>query len=153
MIKKNILFILLFFMLTIPVFAEKIPVKIAPAQIISTNHDEVEVGDWIKFEAMNDVYVGGNLFIKKHSPIYGFVDFIHPNGWANDKAEICINKFYLKDTNNKKYEINSHLKIETVLGSKPLSKDLFNYYVLGTFRGSEIYIEPNTKIFNIFIER
>lgn len=153
MIKKNIFFIFLFFILTTPAFAEKIPVKITPVQIISTNHDEVEVGDWINFETANNVYADGHLYIKKHTPIQGSVDFVHPNGWANDKAEISINKFYLKDINNKKCEINSNLKIKTVLSAKPSIKDLFGYYVLGIFRGSEIYIEPDTKTFNIFIER
>lgn len=153
MIEKNIFFILLFFLLTAPAFAEKLPVKITPLQVISTNHDEVEVGDWIGFEAVNDVYVDGYLYIKKNTYIYGFVDFVHPNGWANDKAEICINKFYLTDINNKKCEINSRLKIETILCAKPSIKDSFNYYVLGTFRGAEIFIEPDTRTYNIFIER
>lgn len=133
--------------------AGKIPVKISPVQIISTNHDEVETGDWINFEATHDVYVNDKLYIRKNTPISGFVDIVHPNGWANDKAEIYISKFDFNDTNNKRCETNSPLRIQTVPDAKPHIKELFTYYVLGTFRGSEIFIEPDTKIYNIFIEK
>lgn len=133
--------------------AEKIPVKIAPTQIISTNHDEVETGDWMNFETTQDVYVNDKLYIKKNTPVSGFVDLVHPNGWANDKAEIYISKFSFNDVNNNRCETNSSLRIETVPSAKPSIKELFTYYVLGTFRGSEIFIEPDTKVYNIFIEK
>lgn len=150
---KKIILIFLLFIAATPVFAEKIPVKIAPVQVISTNHDEVEVGDLIKFEVINDVYSNGHLLINKDAPALGLVDFVHPNGWADDKAEIYINKFILEDINNKKHEASSHLKIETALGAKPTIKELFVFYVLGLFRGAEIFVEPDTKIYNIFIEK
>lgn len=151
--KKNIFLVFLFFLISVPAFAQKIPVKITPAQVISTNNDEVEIGDWINFETAHDTFVDGHLYIKKNTPVVGFVDFVHPNGWANDKAEICINKFKFSDVNNKQSEINSPIKIEAKLSAKPKMKDVFTYYVLGTFRGSEIYVEPDTKIYNLFIER
>lgn len=132
---------------------KKIPVKIAPTQTISTNKDEVEIGDWISFETTNDVYADNKLFIKRNTPVSGFVDLVHPNGWANDKAEIYISKFTFYDINNKRCETNSLLKIQTVPDAKPGLKELFTYYVLGTFRGSEIFIEPDTKVYNIFIEK
>lgn len=152
MLRFLLVFVFIFGITQIAI-AEKIPVKISPAQIISTNHDEVEIGDWINFENAHDIYVDGKLYIKKNTPVYGFVDFVHPNGWANDKAEIYINKFYFKDLNNKKCEINSPLRIQTVPDAKPHIKELFTYYILGSFRGSEIFIEPDTKVYNIFIER
>lgn len=151
---KKMIFIFCLMTFCIPwAFAQEIPVKIAPEQVISTEHDEIEVGDTVSFEAVNDVYDNGKLYIKKHTSVIGVVAFLHNNGWANDKAEILFNKFYFKDSDNKKIEINYPLKIETSINASPSPVDVFKYYVLGTFRGSEIYIEPDTKVFNIFIER
>lgn len=153
MIRKVLFLILLSMLQILPACAEKIPVKICPAQIISTNHDEVETGDRINFETAHDIYVDGNLYIKKDTQIFGSVGLVHPNGWGNDKAEIYINKFYFNNLNNKQCEIDSPLRIQTVPDAHPKVKDLFAYYVLGMFRGSEIYVEPDTKTYNIFIER
>lgn len=153
MIIKNILFIVLFFLLTTPAFAEKTPVKIAPAQIISTNHDEIEVGDWINFETVNDVYVNGNLYIKKNTPLYGFVDFVHPNGWAGDSAEVRFKIFETSDLNGKKVIINYPLILN---GNNSKNNDVKQYLAivfLRLIRGAEICIEPDNKIFNVFIER
>lgn len=153
MIKKNILFILLFFLLTTPAFAEKTPVKIAPAQIISTNHDEIEVGDWVNFEIVNDVYVNGSLYIKKNTPLYGFVDFVHPNGWAGDSAEVRFKTFETNDLKGQKVIINYPLVLN---GSNSKNNDVKQYLAMAflrLIRGAEICIEPDTKIFNIFIER
>ncbi len=76
---KKVIFMFLLFVFAVPAYAEKIPVKIAPVQIISTNHDEIEVGDKITFEVVNDVYKDNKLFIKKGSTVKGTIDFVHPN--------------------------------------------------------------------------
>lgn len=153
MIKKNILFILLFFLLTTPTFAEKTPVKIAPAQIISTNHDEIEVGDWVNFETVNDVYVNGNLYIKKNTPLYGFVDFVHPNGWVGDSAEVRFKIFETSDLNGKKVIINYPLILNGNNSKNNAVKQYFAIVFLRLIRGAEMCVEPDTKIFNIFIEQ
>lgn len=135
------------------VFAEKIPVKITPIQVISTNHDEVEIGDWINFETVNDIYVNNELYIRKGSPILGFVEFLHPNGWGGDSAEIEFKTFETRDVNGKKNIINYPLMIN---GNNAKNNDMKQYIAmvfLNLIRGSEIYIEPDTRIFNLFIER
>lgn len=45
--------------------AEKLPIKITPTQVITTSADEIEVGDWIKFKTVNDVFYKNKLLIKK----------------------------------------------------------------------------------------
>lgn len=137
----------------LPCLAEKVSFKITPLQLISTENDEVEVGDTIDFISVKDVYMNGNLFIARNTHVSGIVDFVHQNGWAGDRAEIWIKKFYVKTKDDKKIEINYPIKIiKTPQDCKHL-KDYFVYYVLGSIRGSEIYIEPDTKVYNIFIER
>lgn len=135
--------------------AEKIPVKITPTQIISTHHDEIETGDYINFETVKDVYMNNKLYIRKNTPVIAFVDFFHPNGWVGDSAEIKINSFETLDANGKKVAINYPLDID---GNSLKANDVKQYlvriaYVLIFVRGAEIYIEPDTKVFNIFIER
>jgi len=140
------------------VLAEKIPVRIAPTQIISSHEDEIEVADWISFEIVNDIYVNDKLYIKKETPIYGFVDFFKPNGWVGDSAEIYFKNFETKDVDGKKITLNYPLKINgnnlkandvKQLLSWKLPSLLSSYFIL--IRGSEIFIEPDTRTFNLFI--
>ncbi|MFA7658402.1 MAG: hypothetical protein WCY19_03110 [Candidatus Gastranaerophilaceae bacterium] len=157
--KKIFLLAVLSFSIFSPAFAEKIPVKIAPAQAFSTHHDEVQIGDWINFETVNDVYNGDKLYIKKGTRVIGVVDFVHDNGWLADSAEITLKEFLTVDANNKKVEIPYTIKIkgnEFVENEKRqcLTYIAYAFQSLAFFlRGPEIYIEPDKKVFNIFIER
>jgi hypothetical protein len=131
--------------------AEKIPVKIASIEVISTHHDETEIGDWINFEIVNDVYTDDKLYLKKGTQISGFVDFYHPNGWAGDSAEVKFKKFETTDENNKKITINYPINVNGCrLKSNGMKQYLF-WTIVSVIRGSEIYIEPDTKTFNIFL--
>jgi len=166
--KSKIVYILLMLLVAAPAFAEKIPVKIAPAQVISTGHDEIEVGDWIEFETVNDVYKEDSLFLKKNSRIVGVVDFVHSNGWGGDGAEIKFKTFYVADINGKKNTIESPLVLNgsNLNGNTNKFKSIFsnganNLYLVNSLaiiakplvfiRGSEIFIEPDTVTFNLFI--
>lgn len=156
---KKIIFTFLLFVFALPVFAQKIPVKITPIQIISTNHDEIEVGDKITFEVVNDVYKDNKLFIKKGSTIKGVVDFVHPNGWFGDAANIKLLNFSTADVNDKKVEISYPVNIKGGIVRSETKQYWINYAsitvsALGVLiRGSEIFVEPDTKVFNIFIEQ
>lgn len=163
MIKKIILILILNFAIILPVFAEKIPVRITPVQVISTHHDEIEVGDWIKFEVVNDVYSGDNLYVSKGTKIVGIVDFVHPNGWAGDGAQIKFKKFVTTDVNNKKVIINYPLDIlnngEMATSLRQTSVQILPVVVsfvgdlAACIRGAEIFIEPDTTVYNLFLTR
>lgn len=131
--------------------AEKIPVKITPTQIVSTNHDEINIGDWVGFEIVNDVYLDDKLYIKKGTPIYGFVDFVHPNGWGGDCAEIKFKTFKTIDAEGKKITLNSFLDLQGKCSKGNDLKQSTAFLITGIVRGSEIYFEPDTKTFNIFL--
>jgi len=166
MIYKKIFYILfVFVVVTLPSFAEKIPVKISPIQIISTHHDEIETGDWIKFETVKDVFIDEKLYIPQSTEIIGVVDFVHQNGWAGDSAEIKFKNFYTKDINNKKvlisYPLDLEGNVEMANDSRQFPTGLVSnlaYYINRNIkyanfliRGSEIFIEPDTKTFNVFL--
>lgn len=171
--KNAILVFSLFFVAMLPACAEKIPVRIAPLQAISTNNDEVEIGDWIKFEIAEDVYVNDKLYLKRNTEVTGIVDFVHPNGWGGDCAQIYFKKFYTNDVNNKKveidYPVNINGKSEMATASRDVPEQavtyiprLFTYgfytglgltYIPFVVRGSEIFVEPDTKTYNLFMEQ
>lgn len=153
MIKKIIFLSLLIFLFSQSAFAAKIPMKISPIQLISTEHDEVEIGDWVKFTVVNDIYVDNKLYIPKNSYLFGIVDFIHPNGWMGDSAQITFKEFYTKDTLNNKVTIYSPLVIDGMIKEINDYKQFLKALGSCLTRGREIYIEPDEKVYNIFIER
>lgn len=172
---KKVFLSLLFTMIFImPAFAEKIPVRLTPSQVISTKTDLIEVGDAISFKVVNDVYVNDKIYIKKNTPVYGIVDFVHGNGWAGDSAEIKFKRFVTKSTNGEKVIIDypidfngnsegpnltrtgiSGTLVNTASVLTRSSHYLVQYAsnVFCVFRGAEIFIEPNALNLNVFIER
>lgn len=151
---KNIILILTIILTITPVFAEKIPVIINPAQIITTTHDEIETGDIIRFKTKQDVYKNNKLFIKKDSPVIGIVDYLNENGWGHDNAQIDIKTFKTRDVNDNLLILNSPLYINGFELLKYKSKrfaQFFNY--IGTWRGKEVDIKPNDNVrFTIWYE-
>lgn len=136
--------------------SEDTPVKITPAQKISTCHDETEVGDKIKFKITKDIYKNGKLYIKKDTPIYGLVDYVSENGWSYDNAQMDFKKFYTKNTNGKKITIDSPLSINSfdIIQYKGNKFAQFFNYCGVAFRGKEVEIIPTKDEieFNIWLK-
>lgn len=136
--------------------SEDTPVKIKPAQHITTCYDEIEVGDKIKFTTIKDVYKNGKLYIKKDTPIFGIVDYVNENGWSYDNAQIDIRYFKTKTVDGNMITIESPVSINgfeilKYKGNRPAQ--FFNYCGVA-FRGKEVEIKPEKdKIqFNIWIK-
>lgn len=124
--------------------AESTPVKIKPAEKISTCYDEIEIGDKIKFVIINDVYKNGKPFIKKNTPIYGIVDYVNDNGWSYDNAQIDFKYFKTKAINGDTITIETPLSINGFEILKYKGKrfaQFFNYCGVA-FRGKEVEIIP-----------
>lgn len=145
------LFILSLFFVN-PVFAEKIPIRIAPVKTVTTYKDATEVGDIFPFEVINNVYVDDKLYLAKYSRIYGLVDFVHPNGWGGDAAEVRFKTFFFRDSAGKKISIDYPIKIT---GKRKISNDIKQYfaYAIAIIRGAEVCIEPDTAEYTIFMTR
>lgn len=124
--------------------SEDTPVKIRPAQKISTCYDEIEVGDKIKFVTVKDIYKNGKLYIKKGTPVYGTVDYVSDNGWSYDNAQLDFKKFTTKTTNGKTITVTSPLSINgfDILQYKGKRVAQFFNYCGVVFRGKEIEIIP-----------
>ncbi len=134
---------------------EDTPLKITPAQKISTCYDEIEVGDKIKFVTIKDAYKNGKLYIKKGTPVYGIVDYVSNNGWTYDNAQIDFKTFKLKNINGQTITLSSPLSINgfEILQYKGKRFAQFFNYCGVIFRGKEIEIIPNQDNieFNIWL--
>ncbi len=155
MIKKILILMLL--IVGSSVFAsEQIPVRIVPAEPISTVHDEVQLGDNIMFKVQNDVYLNDKLIFTKDALVFGTVDKIEDNGWANDNAEIRVEKFKLRNAKNEIVTIKSSVKIDgfELLKTKENRFAQFFNYIGVIFRGKEIDIKypKEMPIFTIWYD-
>ena len=151
MMKKLFLILILALATKMPALAEIVPLQIAPTEVISTEHDEIQVGDWVQFETTKDTYLDGKLYLKKGTPVVGVVDFYHPNGWCLDEAELRFKTFYFVNENNIKTEVNCTVNVNELSLIRNDVKEQTKHFFKTVIRGSEIYIEPDTKTFNIFI--
>lgn len=154
--KKIILTLFAILISTSMTFAisEKIPIKIAPLEPISTAYDETEVGDKVPFLVVNDVYKNGKIFIKKGTTMYGTVDFVKENGWFGDNAEVEFKVFRVRNVYGKLTTFKSELSMDgfnTLKFYNPAWKRFFNYCSL-IFRGNEVDVNPNISdpVFNIW---
>lgn len=155
MIQRFILVFTLLFILAIPVIAgEKVPVTITPDQLISTDYDEIEIGDELNFKVVRDVYSGDNLLIKKGAPVLALVDYVSENGFAADSAYVQIKKFMIQDVKNNWITVYYPLKITGLECRNPKANMFYKGFhsVAFIIRGDEVNLKPEQRKFNIFIE-
>lgn len=151
MFKKTFLILICLFISNQIGFSKQIPVKITPKQIITTKNDATDVGDWIKFKIVNDVYDENNkLILKKGDELVGTVDFVHPNGWAGDAAEIKI-KHFTHHAKDKKLNYESLVCIKGK-PSQPSKMKRFFETLSTAIRGSEIFVTQDSDTFDLFID-
>lgn len=153
---KKILILMLLIVGSSVLASEQIPVRIVPAEPISTVHDEVQLGDNIMFKVQNDVYLNDKLIFTKDALVFGTVDKIEDNGWANDNAEIRVEKFKLRNAKNEIVTIKSSVKIDgfELLKTKENRFAQFFNYIGVIFRGKEIDIKypKEMPIFTIWYD-
>lgn len=154
--KKKILILMLLIVGSSVLASEQIPLRIVPAEPISTVHDEVQLGDNIMFKVQNDVYLNDKLIFTKDALVFGTVDKIEDNGWANDNAEIRVEKFKLRNAKNEIVTIKSSVKIDgfELLKTKENRFAQFFNYIGVIFRGKEIDIKypKEMPIFTIWYD-
>lgn len=136
--------------------AKKIPLKIQPAQNISTTNDETQVGDILRFQVIEDCYYNNKILVKKGTYVNGKVGHFNENGWTGDNAKLQLYNFQTKDVNGKIVNIKSEVLLNgfDLLKTKGNRKaQPINY--LGTIvRGKEIDIKygVDKPVFTIWIE-
>lgn len=123
--------------------SEQIPIRIVPAERISTVHDEIQLGDNIMFKIQQDVYHNDKLIFAKDTLVLGTVDNVEDNGWANDNAEIQLETFKVRNSKSEIVTIKSRVKIDgfELLKTKQKRFAQFFNYIGVIFRGKEIDIK------------
>ena len=140
--KKLLLIIFCILVFTPVANAEKLSIKITPAQVISTNTNKIKVGDWIKFKTLNDVFYKNNLFIKKDTPIVGVVDHIYKNDLSANNANILFRTFYVRNVEKDLVKFDSPLSI----GRR---NSVCKFLII--FKGNKADIQPESTVYNIFL--
>lgn len=133
----------------------EIPVSITPNQVISTSHDEVEIGDELNFKVVKDTYFNNSLLFKEGSPALALVDYVSENGFVADSAYIQILKFKILDTKNNWVTVDCSMKIKG-LECRDTKRNILKKCVHGIafiIRGDEVELQPEQRNFNIFIEK
>ncbi len=117
---------------------DKLPLRISPAQKISTTHNQIQIGDTIRFKTTDG------------RPVIGIVDYVAPNGWWFDSAQIDFKTFKIDGKT-----INNPLSINgfDILKQKSHRKAQFFNGAGVILRGKEIEILPeqDNVVFTIWI--
>ena len=151
---KKLLFLIIFVILFMPCAkAEKLPIKITPTQLISTHHNEIEIGDWIKFKVVNDVFYKNKLYIKKDTQVIGVVAQLHENGYVADNAEIVFDHFFVRNVGNELIKMNYTLTLNCDKFECEGLDDRIVKYIGVIFRGNEIKVLPESAQYNIFLTK
>lgn len=154
--KKIFLIVMLLFTAN-TVSAEQIPIKIYPAQDISTCYDQIETGDKILFRTdTNRTYDYPSLKLKPNSQVIGIVDYVQENGWLADNAQIQFKKFIIPQKNGNDIITYSNLTIDGFEELKyryPKIKRIFEYISVIP-RGKEVDIrsKKDKSVYNIWVK-
>lgn len=146
---KRLLFLLLMICFTTNCAnATKIPLKITPAEVITTAHDEVENGDKLLFKLVSDTRLGDKVIFEAGSMLVAYVDYVTDNGFGYDSANIWCRKVWIKKNDNnytKSYDTDFSINGFSLLkGLYPKTRRFFEYVglILST-RGKEINFDPS----------
>lgn len=144
----SIIFLLLFFP---PVVSSKeMSVKIKPISKITTSNAELQEGDNVYFELIEDVLVNNsNVCIKKGTKVTGTVTTIENNDYLYTPAKLYIENFETNSVDGNVVKLsgtvfkagNDHSEITQFI---PLP---FVY-----LRGGEVQIKPKKDTFTLFLE-
>lgn len=154
---KKLIIILTILLSANSVLAEQVPIKIYPAQDISTCFNEIEAGDKIQFKTDSKrTYNYKDLKIEAGSPVIGIVDYVQENGWFADNAQVQFKKFIIPQKNGKNIIVNSNLTIdgfEELKHRHPKFKRFFEYAGV-IVRGKEVDIrsQKDKPVYNIWIK-
>lgn len=126
------------------VFAEEIPFKVTPAQVITTSKKSaLNEGDTIKFKVTEPAG-----YLKKGDIITGVVTSIEQNGFAGAEAKVLIEDFKFENKN-----IGGFISLlgNQHGGLKEFANLLF-YMFTKYVRGGEVIVNPEECDYILYLE-
>lgn len=126
--------------------ANEYPVKVKPAEKISTSDVCLKEGKFIDFVVVDDVLTP-KIKLVKGQKITGLVTSVVPNDFWVQPASIYVENFKAKDSHN------NLIKVNGVVYKK--GNDHHNYtdfVILNFIRGGEVQIMPEADTFILYVE-
>ncbi len=135
-----------------PSEARKYVLNITPAQEISTKDESLQKGSVVNFTAVNDVYVGSTLYIKKGTPVTALVNYVEKDAWIGETPLLILSYFETKDVTGDPVVIDYTLKIKAKYGMSKFS-EYAKYYAKSIIFCANLDLKPNDLVFNVIFDK
>lgn len=148
MLKKIIPILIATLALNLIAYAEEIPVKVAPASIITTADKTLQEGDSVNFVTTNDIYVNSKLYIKKGETVTGIITSLVNNDFTCQSASIYAENFKVKTIEGKT------AKLKGIVFKEGRNHSYFTQYLGNGFqliRGGETKILPDKDSYTLYL--
>jgi len=89
---------------------EQVNITVASAGVLVTKQKRLFEGEQATFKTTCDVIKDGNVFIKKDTPVNGYVETITKSSFSGDPAELIIGRFTTKDVNGNTIDLIGEVK-------------------------------------------
>ena len=123
------------------------PVRVTPANKITTSKKNFKVGDNVKFVVVRDVLENDSVIIKRETPVYGQVLSITPNKSVGIPAKVVLGKFETSDILDETVPLKGEIKKE----GNPHNTLISYLDFLAIFvRGGEVQLIPEEDTFIVF---
>ena len=128
-----------------------LPIKLQPAEVISTANPLLKAGDTVNFIVAEDVFHDKNLVVKKGTKVTGLILSLVENTYHGAPAEITIGQFEIKE-NNRTYNIKGVIEKKGSTHEKAIN----NWsYIIGPavfwIRGGETKLTPEKDQYTLYI--
>lgn len=129
-----------------------LPIKLRPAQIISTANPLLKAGDTVEFVVAEDVFHDKNLVVKKGTKVTGLILSLVENTYHGAAAEITIGQFEIKEKGNRTFNIKGVIEKKGSTHEKAIN----NWsYIIGPavfwIRGGETKLSPEKDQYTLYI--
>lgn len=146
---KNIIFVLIIFLCSPYVVAKEIPVKIKPITKITTANTNLQEGDNVNFEVVDDVLVNSHIYFKKGAEVVGEITSIEDNDYLYTPAKLYIEDFKARNTDGNMIKMNGAI---FKAGNDHSWLTQFIPLPFVYLRGGEVQIKPKEDIFILFLK-
>lgn len=146
---KKISLLVFFLFLNQSVIAKDIPVKIIPANKITTSTANIQEGDSVNFLTADDIFINSSVYIKKGTPVKGTITSIEDNDYLYVPATLYAENFVTKNVDGKLVKLSG---IVYKAGNNHWELTQFIPIPFVYLRGGEVQIKPKKDTFILLLK-
>jgi len=138
-----------------------VKISVHSAKVIDLKKEPVKLNQRLDFRVVEDVYRGGEIFIKKDTPVNAVVELVSKSDRFGDPQELELGRFSIKDVKGAVIELDGCIRKEGAnrgKWAKPLYYAGLSASVFGTplllcyfVKGGKVKISPAQK-FDFYYE-